>query len=61
MSKKSKRQVRRSSTHSPIASVTSRAEGEMPDYSYVIRDLKRIGILAGSFFLIMIVLSFLLR
>jgi len=32
-----------------------------PDYSYVIKDLRRIGILAGSFFVILIVLSFFLR
>jgi hypothetical protein len=32
-----------------------------PDYSYVIKDLKRIGILAGSFVTILIVLSFFLR
>lgn len=32
-----------------------------PDYSYVIKDLKRIGILAGSFVAILIVLSFFLR
>ncbi len=32
-----------------------------PDYGYVIRDLKRIGILAGSFFAILIVLSFILK
>jgi len=32
-----------------------------PDYSYVLRDLKRIGILAGSFFGILIVLSFFLK
>jgi len=31
-----------------------------PDYSYVIKDLKRIGILAGSFFAILIVLAFIL-
>ena len=31
-----------------------------PDYSYVIKDLKRIGVLAGSFFIIIIVLSFFL-
>jgi hypothetical protein len=29
-----------------------------PDYSYVIKDLKRIGILAGSFFVLLIALSF---
>ena len=32
-----------------------------PDYSYVKRDLARIGILAGSFFAILIILSFFLK
>jgi hypothetical protein len=32
-----------------------------PDYSAVIKDLKRIGILAGSFFTVLVVLSFFLR
>ena len=32
-----------------------------PDYTYVKQDLKRIGLLAGSFFVILIVLSFFLR
>jgi hypothetical protein len=32
-----------------------------PDYSYVKKDLARIGILAGSFFVILVVLSFFLR
>ncbi len=31
-----------------------------PDYSYVLNDLKRIGILAGSFLVILIILSFIL-
>jgi hypothetical protein len=31
-----------------------------PDYTYVIRDLRRIGVLAGSFFVILIALSFIL-
>lgn len=31
-----------------------------PDYSHVIRDLRRIGLLAGSFLLILLVLSFIL-
>lgn len=61
MSKKSKRQVRKSPTSSVTSSVTARAEGEMPNYSYVMQDLKRIGILAGSFFVILIILSFILR
>ena len=32
-----------------------------PDYSNVKRDLKRIGVLAGSLFAIMIVLSFFIK
>jgi hypothetical protein len=32
-----------------------------PDYTYVIKDLKRIGVLAGSFVTILIVLSLFLR
>jgi hypothetical protein len=32
-----------------------------PDYSYIIKDLKRIGILASSFFVILIILSFIIR
>ncbi len=32
-----------------------------PDYSYVIKDLRRIGMLAGTFFVILVVLSFFLR
>ncbi len=31
-----------------------------PDYSYIIKDLKRIGALAGSFLVILIALSFFL-
>lgn len=29
-----------------------------PDYTYVVKDLKRIGVLAGSFFVLLIALSF---
>jgi hypothetical protein len=32
-----------------------------PDYSYIKRDLKRIGILAGSFLGILIILSFIIK
>lgn len=32
-----------------------------PDYGPVKKDLKRIGILAGTFFVILVVLSFFLR
>lgn len=32
-----------------------------PDYSYVVKDLRRIGTLAGTFLVILIVLSFFLQ
>jgi hypothetical protein len=32
-----------------------------PDYTYVRRDLRRIGILAGSFFAVLVVLSFFIK
>jgi hypothetical protein len=32
-----------------------------PDYSTTIKDLKRIGLLAGTFFAVLIVISFFLR
>lgn len=69
MSKKQKRQVSQpTSTAAPVAQVVkpvraSRAnasEDFNPDYTYVIQDLKRIGIMAGSFILVLVVLSFFL-
>ena len=32
-----------------------------PDYTPVIKDLKRIGVLAGTFFVVLIALSFILK
>lgn len=32
-----------------------------PDYGHIIRDLKRIGILAGTFIAVLVVLSFILN
>ena len=92
MSKKSKRQSRKTSgqrtssprpTQSAAASVASTSpsnhrastydsiskagsaksyESEFnPDYSQTIKDLRRIGTLAGIFFLVLIMLSFFLR
>jgi hypothetical protein len=52
MSKKNKRQVSR-----PASSLSAKAVEFNPDYSIIKRDLKRIGILAGSFFALLIVLS----
>jgi len=69
MAKKQKRSI---STNTPkkfepvvktsvaAPSRTSTAEFK-PDYGYVIKDLKRIGVLAGSFFVILIALSIFLR
>ena len=39
----------------------SRSSEFNPDYSYVIKDLKRIGFLAGFFLIVLVVLAFILR
>lgn len=76
MAKKSKKQTRKvsgvNSTASvetaPVrdesaAAVSSRAyySDFNPDYSQTIKDLRRIGVLAGTFFAILIIISFFLR
>ncbi len=66
MSKKNKRRVPKGQVGMIASSSQStsafRTGSEMPmDYSYVVRDLKRIGTLAGGIFLILLVLSFFLR
>jgi len=76
MAKKYKRNVSQSSTRkAPVAgeadavtverssaSPYSRRAAEFnPDYTYIIHDLKRIGMLAGSFFVILVILSFILK
>lgn len=74
MAKKYKRNVSRTarpateSTSTPTPAPAAPAPGRRaaqvefnPDYTYVIKDLKRIGTLAGSFFVILIVLSFFLK
>ena len=65
-SKKTKRQVRKTSaTAQPAASPVVSGNGARtsdvgfnPDYTYVISDLRRIGTLAGIFFVVLIVLAF---
>ena len=52
MSKKSKRQVSR-----PISATVARTVEFNPDYSTTKRELRRIGILAGSFILVLIVMA----
>jgi hypothetical protein len=66
MAKKTKRQTRRvvnaapeKSTPDPL--VGSRPTGFNPDYHFVISDIRRVGILAGSFIIILVVLSFFLH
>ena len=49
-------------TRSSFSRRTAAAPAEFnPDYSYVVNDLKRIGILAGSFFVLLIILSFIIK
>ena len=57
MSKKNRRQVSKSAAF--IA--PQKAMDFNPDYTHIKRDLSRIGILAASFFVILIALSFFLK
>jgi hypothetical protein len=66
MAKKNKRQVRKDNSHvldktnqDPL--VAGRPTGFNPDYHFVIRDIQRVGILAGSFIFVLVVLSFFLH
>jgi len=65
MSKKSKRQSRKRSTSGVEATQGAVARTNevdfSPDYSQTIKDLKRIGVLASTFFVVLIVLTFFLR
>ena len=55
MAKKTRRTTSVSMTNTPV-----RAEFN-PDYTDVKKDLRRIGMLAGSFILILVVLSFFMK
>ena len=44
-----------------VASSTSRTTDFNPDYTHVKRDLRRIGVLAGSFFALLVALSFFIK
>ncbi len=57
MPKNKRRQVSRSAAFMPAPRVTE----FNPDYTYIKRDLARIGTLAGAFFVILVVLAFFLR
>ena len=56
MSKKHKRQISRQAPR-PLATATPRMNEFNPDYSTTKRELRRIGIVAGTFFVILIVLA----
>jgi hypothetical protein len=56
MSKKSKRQVSRQVSR-PVSTATPRAAEFNPDYSATKRELRRIGILASSFIVFLVILS----
>jgi hypothetical protein len=59
MAKKTKRTTR---TTTSVSMTSSQTRTEFnPDYTHVKRDLRRIGTLAGFFFMALIVLSFFLR
>jgi hypothetical protein len=66
MSKKTRRTQRRE-THQQVsgapaaANVVRKSMEFNPDYSDTIKDLKRIGTLAGTFVMILVILSFFLR
>jgi hypothetical protein len=56
MSKKSKRQVSRQALR-PVSTPVARTVEFNPDYTTTKRELRRIGILAGSFILVLIVMA----
>lgn len=68
MAKKTKRQSRRpeytnrNSSGVAATAVTVQTERDFnPDYSNTIKDLRRIGILAGTFISVLVILAFFLR
>lgn len=62
MAKKNKRITSGRATSVSMASSSPAKGAEFnPDYTYVKKDLSRIGMLAGFFFVVLIVLSFFLR
>jgi hypothetical protein len=67
MSRKKNRQTRKAREQETaqttgIAKAKRRSEPEFnPDYTYVIKDLKRIGALAGTFLVILVLLAFILN
>ncbi|HTP02586.1 MAG TPA: hypothetical protein VMJ64_14520 [Anaerolineales bacterium] len=59
MPKKSRRQVNRTAAFVPAT--PARVVEFNPDYTYVKRDLRRVGVLAGGFFVVLIILAFIIH
>lgn len=57
MSKKTKRRASRPLPATPIAEVRAAPTEFNQDYSHVKKDLRRIGLLAGTFFVVLIVIA----
>ena len=55
------RKTRQKTTSVSMIGSASRQPEFDPDYTYITRDLRRVGVLAGSFFVLLIVLSFFIR
>ena len=60
MAKKNKRIVSSVNVASSSSTVNRSTEFN-PDYTYIKRDLGRIGVLTGSFFALLVVLSFFIK
>lgn len=61
-----KRSITTGSVSTPVASAPARVNRSAvaefnPDYTYVKKDLAKIGIMAGTFITILVILSFFLR
>ena len=61
MAKKTKRTTSRTTTTVSMTPSTPTRTEFNPDYTYVKRDLARIGTLAGFFVAVLVILSFFLR
>lgn len=59
MPKKARRYVNKSAAFMPTPQ--PRTTEFNPDYTYIRRDLRRIGVLAGTFFVILVALAFVLH
>ncbi len=66
MAKKNKRTITRETNTTPDKPATdalssNRPSGFNPDYQFVIKDIRRVGILAGSFLVVLVALALILH